>query len=618
MTNSTRTPHRCCLALLAGACVLSSLSVPAAAQTVDLDCSATPLVEPRVTLAWPAVPAPSSVATLPATDALLILSNSSAQALDYELVGRMNAHGLRRELSLDTGTLPPHGTGTFFVPLAAMGIDISNLAFSGSLLVEARVHSTSGAFLDRSFAPQVFFHRDAAGAMKLYREQARLTQFNGGDLQGTVFTTLPRAVLGVFDGGQGEGLASEDTGPRTGRILAEPIPVGFDRWEFCLRWVYQSIDSGFGEDHYTFGTLMKGRGMRVQVDHANWPAPMLFTCSQDNGCLAFSASENTGFVVTVFAEARLGEDSDIILKAYPTESEANQFPNDPPQWVFVANPGGQARRVYYQNEASELSNLMAFGSFVFYRVDSYTQPGLAGPATLKMVTDNNDCNGGGSCQPNNFVQMEPGKTNRKFLVGHEVSHWIHRRWTGDDMGYFNDSWSANSADADCAFLGVGSHAMRSKERAAGGFIEGFAHYLTALAWNRHDQTGGIFKYYKEVADPPYDDLEADNWIVDLDGIGGNPSGGVSNWMANMCFVSDGHSVEMDWLRFFWDYRTNAGTKPSHWQVFRHIQFTRDSYPWLNSLTTYDRLLDAIGDAALGQGGLEARWISLAAANGVAQ
>lgn len=100
----------------------------------------------------------------------------------------------------------------------------------------------------------------------------------------------------------------------------------------------------------------------------------------------------------------------------------------------------------------------------------------------------------------------------------------------------------------------------------------------------------------------------------------NPAGGISNWMSNMCSVHDGHSVEMDWLRFYWDYRTNGPgfLQPSHNSIFEHIATTMDAHNWADSLTAYDRLLDAIQDPVLGQGLYQGRWSQLAITNGVAQ
>jgi hypothetical protein len=77
---------------------------------------------------------------------------------------------------------------------------------------------------------------------------------------------------------------------------------------------------------------------------------------------------------------------------------------------------------------------------------------------------------------------------------------------------------------------------------------------------------------------------------------------------------------MDWLRFYWDYRTNDSLQPqaTHWEILRHVQFTRESHAWLTSHAAYDRLLEAINDPVLGQTIHEPRWSVLADINGTDQ
>lgn len=603
------------------------------AQSLPTDCAATPLVPTKVTLTWPDVPTECTVAKLPPSSLDLRVYNDSLATLQYRLIGHLMAGGERLRVALGTGALGPFGAATPSVDLDAMGVDIDDLAFSGSLFVEARSTDSAGGLIDRAFSPVIFFHKmDTPTGPKLfvYGREARRTQFNYGDLMYQLYTsTVPDPRLqGVFDGGAGIGNDRQGHGPELplppsiGGSAPGHRPVGPDSlttppmWEFCMRWIYQSIDSGFGEDHYKNGTLMKARGMRVVVDHINWATPKEFYASDNNGCFSFYSDENMGFRIAVFAEARLGGTDNVTIRAWDSLAAANiNDPDEVPYWLFIANPGGLPRRVYYQNEPSELSNLMAFGSFVFHWVDSQTNPRLSGNRYLGLVSST--CQGG-SCQDGNLVRMKPGDANRKFLVGHEVGHWLNRQWTDDDMGYDNGTWLANSVDPDCAFNGVGSHAMRSKEYSVAGFIEGFAHYMAALAWNDHTSSTGIFKYYKEVGDPAYADMEDDNWRVDLEGAGLSPLGGVSNWMANMCFVTDGHSVEMDWLRFFWDYRTSAGDQPSHFDIFELVAYTRDFHPWANNFGAFDSTFDAILDPALGQLSLVNRFVQYAVWNGVAQ
>lgn len=592
------------------------------------ECAATNLVENRVHLKWPDVPTDDTIAVLPDPKVDLSFANRSGKQLNVEVFGTMVASGKRVHKPLFLETLEPFADSIQSISLEEFGLDISQLEYSGSMLIFVKVSTSGGPMLERGYAPVLYFHQTPSSTF-VYGAEARRRDFNCGDLFEQIIERedLGR-VVGIFDGGAGDGFDREDTGPRLwanlGRGDSPELPLKnpsqFDDppWEFCLRWRYQSIDSGFGEDHYTSGDLMKARGMRVRIEHPNWFAPKEFFASQDNGCIQFHAEENSGFIVTVYAEARLGQNDNITIRAFDEEIDALQHPDEPPYWMFVANPGGAPRRVYYQNEWSEESNLMAFGSFVFHWVDHKTNPGLPGPAHLYLLSDNPDCEG--SCQPGNFAQIQPGRTDRKFLVGHEVGHWIHRQWTHDDMGYDNNSWSANSSDDDCAFVGVGNHAMRSKEYAVGAFIEGFAHYISALAWNDHNQKNGWFKYYKEIDTPAYQDMEDDNWRVDIEGIGDDPVGGVSNWMENLCTVHDGHSVEMDWLRFWWDYRTNDGylAKPGHYQIFRLIEYTMAVHPWFNNFDAFDRMDDAIHDAGLGQTNLLSRWNALSDYNGIGQ
>lgn len=600
-------------------------------QTADPVCSTNPLVAQRVRIAYPLLPSDTSMSSLviPLLDAQLV--NSSPSALAYELVGEMSAGGEHAELVLATGSLAPFSTGVVPVPLDGFGIALSNLRFSGRLSLALRVFDSAGALLDRDTAPPVFFHdtQSSSGALiQVYRREARRISFNSGDIYHTLSSSpAPADAQGLFEGGAGSGNASQDHGPRLvsaggvpGKMAADgPMPLGNDRWQFCLRWVYDSIDSGFGEDYYTSGRLMKARGVRVEVKHPNWVGALSFHANKNTGCIEFNATENSGFIVTMWAEARLGDNDNVFVRAFPTKLAAAQNPLAPPFWQFTANPGGVPRTVYYQNEISEESNLIAIASFIFDWIDSQCSPGLPGPENLYAVSDNPDCAVGGSCQKNNYVEIAPGSTNRKFLIGHEVGHWIHYQWTSGVPGFYDHSWDGNSNDADCEFTGVGDHAMRSKEYSVGAFGEGFAHFLSAFAWNSSASTTAWFKYYKEVGDLAYADFAADNWRLDVEGIGLAPAGGVSNWMGNMCPVNDGYSVEMDWLRFYWDYLTNAGgPKPNIRKILAHVQFTRDAHPWFNTWAAYDKMLEAIGDVALGQTTLEARFIALATSNGVAQ
>ncbi|MFT7486511.1 MAG: hypothetical protein ACI9F9_002366, partial [Candidatus Paceibacteria bacterium] len=440
------------------------------------DCNAVDLVPNMILLTWPDVPTEDTLASLPNGTTTLLVHNVSTETVTYELEGLFVADGQRLNLSLGTGVLSPGSTTSVPIQLTGFGVNLFDLDFSGSLIVQTPTKDTSGALLDRSYSPVVFFHQEATGAFFLYGREARHAIFFAGDLKNRFFSTVPPAsVMGVFDGGAGTGSESEDSGPPD-----NSGPANNGEWEFCMRWIYESIDSGFGEDYYQQGMYMKARGMKVVIDHPNWGAPQIFYANKDNGCFTFPSTENSGFEVTIFAEARLGTNDDITIQSCDTKQQA--YNDDVASWYQVVNPGGLPRRIYLQNEASEESSIMAFGSFMFHWIDSQTSPSLAGPKKLQLLTDNPTCEG--SCQPGDYVEMKPGAGNRKFLVGHEVGHWMHRKWS-ITLGASLTAYDDNAGGPNCAFDGLGSHAMRSRETAAGAFIEGFAHYLSSIAWNDH-------------------------------------------------------------------------------------------------------------------------------------
>jgi hypothetical protein len=547
----------------------------------------------------------------------------------------MTAGGNRAELNLGTSVVGAGSTVSVTVPLSGFGIDISNLAFSGSVFIEVELRDAAGALVRRTFSPTRFFHMSGA-QMLFYGAEARRTQHNSGDLQGQIVQRPGPEVAGVFDGGAGVGQMEEDTGP----IFSAGNPTaGGNTWEFCLRWTYQSNDSGYqlpggiSEDYYASGHLMKARGMKVKIEHASWQQPEEGFANLDNGCFTFNASENTGFKITLFAEARIGTNQNLTLKGF--KDGAAKGNNQVTQWKVLANPGGTPRRVYFQTETSDVANLMAFGSFTAFWVDSHTSPGLPGPSTLPFVTEVvDDPNCTEACKSwDGTLWFKPGAvTQEKFGVAHEVGHWLHSQWTtaGPSPAANPYTESGNPAlEPLCAYTtpndGPGGHALRSREHAHGAYNEGVAHFLASLAWNSPDQTEGLFKYYKDgITNSSYDDMEMTSYRVSLEGGGVSPMGGPSDWFHTHCQELAGYSTEMDWLRFLWDYRTNDPAEldqsvPTNHDIFALMQFTKANHGWASLGGVHAAYVDAFNDPNLGQPAwFESRWMSLAVQNGVAQ
>lgn len=145
--------------------------------------------------------------------------------------------------------------------------------------------------------------------------------------------------------------------------------------------------------------------------------------------------------------------------------------------------------------------------------------------------------------------------------------------------------------------------------------------MPALAFNAHTESNAWFKYYKRVIGTPYNynlvDVEAD----------GSWSGGGPDWLHNGCscgatdcdslilppnaYFDYPRGVELDWLRFYWDFRTDPPpAQPSHYAIFDHWAATY-------SASSPPRFPYAVHDALESQLPVvfASRWDSLADASG---
>jgi len=179
---------------------------------------------------------------------------------------------------------------------------------------------------------------------------------------------------------------------------------------------------------------------------------------------------------------------------------------------------------------------------------------------------------------------------------------------------------------------LGDHALRSLEYAGGAYVEGTAHFLSALAFNNASQAAW-FRYYKEavvdLSEVPfgtvvaYNDLGQGNFRVDVDG-GSTAVGGTSAWLRNKCpnEAVAGTGVEMDWMRFWWDVRTddmwingqlisNLSTK----QIFDFLTYAKINHSWDRD-TLWEKLGAAIIDDNSGFSYYSGAFMSIANTNGV--
>lgn len=371
--------------------------------------------------------------------------------------------------------------------------------------------------------------------------------------------------------------------------------------KFCVRWDPNLIDEGFG-DSYTVGGYAYGARVTLIPPPPEQP---LDTILDDSGCLAFKTQFAYGHKVLVYAEAWVGTPA-VHIRAF---AEGTQNAAPPPFWIVdltgVAADDVVTHTVYKEGIAP-ISSLMATATNVISRLSELdVLPESDTPLSLDLVY--HDWEGGAYSPSNNEIVLGINSHDSKFVIAHEIGHWLRKQWSGDlftgsnDYGY-NGPTDDNIDDADepCRF-GVnplydaemnqlktlaGKHGIRSAEHSTAAMEEGFSHFIAAAAFNDTSvsDADGIFHYYKDINVDPiggfplYAEFIANQSRVSL--LGTDDLGGENSWVTNQCpndWAVNGVSSEIDWMRFFWRFLTKAGTtKPTPRQILEFLYYVQDN------------------------------------------
>lgn len=403
----------------------------------------------------------------------------------------------------------------------------------------------------------------------------------------------------------------------------------------CVKWETQITDNGFGED-FVFEEvpgedkiLAPARGAKVQLIPPA-PEPPLSTFLDQEGCLTFETQFAHGHKLLVYAEAWVGSPDPVQIRMERQEVFQGAFLTDF-FWIVHLHglvPNDTTEFVIPGEEKDPIVPLMALSTEVMHRFDELDVLPPP-PASLRVQFLDWFGNARGGCS---LIQVGPDSFREKFIVAHEMGHWLECEWNADATPGTNYGYGMNNMpkapDPPCRFdvldpedlmgnlinTDARSHGIRSAEWSSSAMGEGFAHFIAAVAFNNFldlDNSAnedGVFRYYKDINTgllPDYVDFmdpqQGNSRVSLLGGTDSNTLGGVNRWTENMCLGDwqiDEVSTEIDWMRFFWHFLTRAGNPPTLPQILDFLAFVAANpglYP-MDDINVFPQLQQAMGDS----------------------
>ena len=363
----------------------------------------------------------------------------------------------------------------------------------------------------------------------------------------------------------------------------------------CVEWDAQPAPGEEIVGDYGLGETIPAYGVRVALlppppEHARDLYIDYTPTLDEDACFRVLSDFTTGFTLVVYAEAKLGQSGNVSLRSF-NDSQAHV--DD--EHFAVAIPLGELSPnatdvVTVPTAGTPALELLSWAAFTVHRVDSQLDPSITGPHTMEIWSNTNEQ------QSSNFssVRIPIEEVSKKFLISHEVGHWLLFTQFDPMLGFPGLDSSYMVVDDPCKFmagLGSSNHGIRSAEYSPLAMLEGFAQFVSTLTYNEIDKQA-TFKYYKEIDDVymEYEEFIADGQLVSLEGGDSlDTLGGPSRWVETQCSSDWLNSVgvvevtsEIDWMRFFWQFLASDAApapKPTLWEVFRLVAYTRNVNAW---------------------------------------
>ena len=344
-----------------------------------------------------------------------------------------------------------------------------------------------------------------------------------------------------------------------------PAPAAAATYDvrFCAEWdiSFEDATSGY-DDYYTDNsTDMPARGARMKVVRVSDGYVMYDGYTDDSGSLA-------GCTDLLTLDESKKYDVHVTSKTYVNGNYVKVWDDESTPSSFAATPWND-----WRPSASETStrpvlnanwvNIVAAGSVTVFRHNG----GVTG-ATYNIYDEGSsgcaDASPGGSRTCNTKPWITAAHADNKYVISHEVGHQMQYLVDGSQTANFDydDDDTDGVETTECQ--STQSHNMVSAEYASAAALEGVAHFIAATTFNKTSESDCWFRYYKNVdwdgdtvSDGIYwTDCELDDHC-DNSGESCGPIGSGDHFGSECnSSTTDNRGVEYDYLRGFWDLRTD--------------------------------------------------------------
>lgn len=348
---------------------------------------------------------------------------------------------------------------------------------------------------------------------------------------------------------------------------------------------YDDTDPTLGDDYWTSSSTftVKATGVHIKVTQEGTGTTMFnayaYTSGTNEGCTPLLGLDNAyDYTMTVYSSAGMAGPTtvDVFDDDATPALDSYSVTGITPLLVLPTRT--------YTVPLSNRFRILAAEAFALSREHGYA-------TNEHYISYAQACNTGSGfngvcCHSSGAVYQGTG--HRKYIIGHELGHCLfkaHNGGLGCDIDYGPDADADNCDDVmeetfssgeycasqqACGFGSsaltdgtAGGHQMNSREYQSSAVYEGFAHFYAAHTWNDANSDCKFYYYKSKLNWNANSVIEAgeSSWNLHLDCEGGLTAYGVDGaaYLEDYCGTSSlNRGVEYDWLRMFWDLRTDEG------------------------------------------------------------